>query len=379
MPKFVLLIIPYMEKARRLLDGTGRFEGTKPEAFQQMLSAMRGQIQFADSVGYDGVCWTEQHMQVEGVEVNTSPISFGIDIAARTKNLRIGSLGLTLPTHNPLRVAEEVALLDHMSDGRAFCGFTRGNTRRWVDTYAQHLSMSAASSDKSANDERNRELVEENWRIIKTAWENDLFSFSGKYWQIPPSGIEYPWKVAAIHGPGGVDENSMLQKVGIAPRPLQKPYPAVYAPFTFSMTTAKFWAREGVNIVTFVPDEDFTVTTIDVYWNEAKAAGHDIRRGARVALGAHLLVQETDQAAKRYHDEFASLFDYAYNTHPFYVPMGRSFSGTGAKVRAQVESLVERHGVEEFFLWHKVNCFEPEQEMNSLRIFAEEVIKPLNS
>jgi alkanesulfonate monooxygenase SsuD/methylene tetrahydromethanopterin reductase-like flavin-dependent oxidoreductase (luciferase family) len=378
MPRFNLLIIPYMEKADRLLDGSGRFEGSKPEAFQVMLAEMRKQIEYADRSGYNGVCWTEQHLQVEGVEVNTSPIAFGIDIAGRTRNLKIGSLGLTLPTHNPLKAAEDVALLDHMSGGRAFCGFTRGNTRRWADTFAQHLGVSAASSDKSASDERNRELLEENWNIIKLAWENELFSFRGKYWTIPPEGIDYVWQVASKHGPGGTDENNILKKIGIAPRPLQKPRPPVYAPFTFSMTTAKFWAREGVNIVTFVPNEDFTATTIDVYTQEARAAGHNIRRGQRVALGAHLLVQSTEAKAQAYRDKFAALFTYAYDTPPFHVPMGRSFVGTGEAVRGHVEALVERHGVEEFFLWHKVNCFEPEQEMESLQLFAERVIAPLN-
>ena len=378
MPRFTLLIIPYMEKASRLLDGTGRFEGSKPEAFQRMLAAMRHQIQYADEAGYHGVCWTEQHLQVEGVEVNTNPIAFGIDIAARTQKIRIGSLGLTLPTHNPIRAAEDIALLDHMSGGRAFCGFTRGNTRRWVDTFAQHLSMSAASSDKSASDERNRQLVEENWEIIKRAWTNEIFSYSGKHWQIPPEGIDYVWQVAAKHGPGGVDENHFLRKIGIAPRPLQRPYPPVYAPFTFSMTTAKFWAREGVNIVSFVPDDEFMATTIDVYTKEARSAGHDIGRGERVVVGAHLLVQETAEKAQAYKDEFARLFTYAYDTPPFHVPMGRSFVGTGPTVRAQVEQLVEKHGVDEFFLWHKVNCFDPEREMASLRLFAEHVIAPLN-
>ena len=55
----------------------------------------------------------------------------------QTKRIRVGQLGIVLPAANPIRVAEDIAMLDHMTGGRANAGFARGYQRRWVDVMAQ--------------------------------------------------------------------------------------------------------------------------------------------------------------------------------------------------------------------------------------------------
>ncbi|WP_163981051.1 LLM class flavin-dependent oxidoreductase, partial [Raoultella ornithinolytica] len=57
--------------------------------------------------------------------------------AMQTKRIRVGQLGIVLPAANPIRVAEDIAMLDHMTGGRACAGFARGYQRRWVDIMAQ--------------------------------------------------------------------------------------------------------------------------------------------------------------------------------------------------------------------------------------------------
>ena len=57
--------------------------------------------------------------------------------AMQTKRIRVGQLGIVLPASNPIRVAEDIAMLDHMTGGRANAGFARGYQRRWVDVMAQ--------------------------------------------------------------------------------------------------------------------------------------------------------------------------------------------------------------------------------------------------
>ena len=66
-------------------------------------------------------------------------------LGMQTKNLRVGQCGLVLPCHNPLRIAEDVAMLDQMTRGRAFAGFARGYQPRWVNTLGQHYSTLADS------------------------------------------------------------------------------------------------------------------------------------------------------------------------------------------------------------------------------------------
>ena len=115
-------------------------------------------------------CWT-----------STNPVLLDLYVGLRTKRIKVGQLALVLPAHHPLQVAEDVAILDQMTGGRAYVGFARGYQERWVNTLAQGVGVCATSSDKSARDLLNREAFEEAWRIIKTASTSDTFSYEGKY------------------------------------------------------------------------------------------------------------------------------------------------------------------------------------------------------
>ena len=115
----------------------------------------------------------------------------------------MGQLGIVLPASTPLRVAEDIAMLDHMSGGRAFAGFARGYQRRWVDTLAQqyHNVHAAPSKDRDAEVDRvNRAAFEEFFEIVKLAWTEDTFSYKGNFWQMPPPDV--PWDLEATRRMG---------------------------------------------------------------------------------------------------------------------------------------------------------------------------------
>ena len=105
----------------------------------------------------------------------------------RRARLRVGQLGIVLPANNPIRVAEDIAMLDQMSGGRANAGFARGYQRRWVDVMAQqtHGIHGAQPHQHDAIDAANREAFEECFRIIKRAWTEDFLDYQGRYWKIP--------------------------------------------------------------------------------------------------------------------------------------------------------------------------------------------------
>src|SRR5690606_31233495 len=104
-------------------------------------------------------------------------------LGMQTRNLRVGQCGLVLPCHNPLRIAEDIAILDQMTQGRAFAGFARGYQPRWVNTLGQHYATLADSdSDPAAYEQLKKELYEEHWEIIIKAWTNPTFSHQGKHW-----------------------------------------------------------------------------------------------------------------------------------------------------------------------------------------------------
>src|SRR6185437_15793475 len=111
--------------------------GMRPDYYQRMLKELSEQIKLADELGYDSVSFTEHHFHIEGFEMSQNPVLLDLYFAMQTKRIRVGQLGIVLPASNPIRVAEDIAMLDHMTGGRAIAGFARGYQRRWVDVMAQ--------------------------------------------------------------------------------------------------------------------------------------------------------------------------------------------------------------------------------------------------
>jgi len=112
--------------------------GMNPDFYQRMLKELTEQIKLGDALGYDSVSFTEHHFHIEGFELSNNPVLLDLYFAMQTKRIRVGQLGIVLPASNPIRVAEDIAMLDHMTGGRANAGFARGYQRRWVDIMAQH-------------------------------------------------------------------------------------------------------------------------------------------------------------------------------------------------------------------------------------------------
>ena len=132
--------------------------------------------------------FTENHLHIEGLEVSNNPVLLDLYVAMRTKRVRVGQLGIVLSASNPLRVAEDIAMLDRMTGGRAIAGFARGFQRRWVDVLGQHLPglHAVVPGDRQEMDRLNREAFEECFQIVKLAWTEDVLSFDDRFWKIPP-------------------------------------------------------------------------------------------------------------------------------------------------------------------------------------------------
>ena len=142
--------------------------GMNPDFYQRMLKELSEQIRLGDELGYDSVSFTEHHFHIEGFELSNNPVLLDLYFAMQTKRIRVGQLGIVLPASNPIRVAEDIAMLDHMTGGRANAGFARGYQRRWVDVMAQqtHGIHGALPNQHDEIDNANRLAFEENFRII---------------------------------------------------------------------------------------------------------------------------------------------------------------------------------------------------------------------
>src|SRR4051794_29607499 len=189
--RFFLFINPYCwpDKDTRIPMAAKR-----TDLYQATLDVLFEHAEIADRLGFEGIFFSEQHGNIEGIpEVTANPILLDLAVAYRTERIKVGQLGNTVTVSNPLHVADQVAHLDQLTKGRAMTGFARGNTPRWADQYGQHIPMRAAASDKSEADERNLRALMECWQIIKLAWTQDTFSFDGEFWKFPIPDTKWPY------------------------------------------------------------------------------------------------------------------------------------------------------------------------------------------
>src|SRR5712672_2953152 len=119
---FVLPTVPATLEDRQRLRPIGR----NTERYQQMLDELRKLAVFADDAGFDVFATTEHHFHSEGYEVSVAPLLLYADLAARTKRLKFAPLSLVVPAWDPIRLAEETAVLDHLTGGRFCVGLARG-------------------------------------------------------------------------------------------------------------------------------------------------------------------------------------------------------------------------------------------------------------
>ena len=159
-----------------------------------------------DRLGYDGLGFNEHHCSPYGLM--NSPNLMAASAAQRTKRCKLLIYGNLLPLHEPLRLAEELAMLDCLSNGRLISGFARGIPRE----YQVH---NVPLSDSRAR-------FEEAFEIVTKAWTEDIFSYEGKFWS--------------------------YKDVALWPRPVQQPRPEIWTPVVSSKESIEFAARNDIRI-----------------------------------------------------------------------------------------------------------------------------------
>lgn len=153
------------------------------------------QAAFADQLGFDHVWFTEHHFLEDGYLPAFQPVAGAI--AARTKNIRISTDIALLPLYHPLRLAEEMAVLDHLSHGRMELGIGMGYVPEEFKAFGVPLKNRVS-------------MTEEGIEILRLAWGAEPFSFHGKRYQIDdvnvfPKPVQPggpPLWIAAMSTPG---------------------------------------------------------------------------------------------------------------------------------------------------------------------------------
>ncbi len=135
---------------------------------EQFIDEMIEQSEAADQLGFDAVWFAEHHFDEYGIL--TTPQVLLSAVAQRTQSVRLGVAVVTLPFHNPIRVAEDYALLDVLSGGRVNLGLG--------SAYLPH-----EFAGFNVNPEEKVHIFNEALELIEKAWRGEKFSHKGKYFQ----------------------------------------------------------------------------------------------------------------------------------------------------------------------------------------------------
>jgi alkanesulfonate monooxygenase SsuD/methylene tetrahydromethanopterin reductase-like flavin-dependent oxidoreductase (luciferase family) len=277
--------------------------GRNNDRYQALLEELKRICFAAEDMGFDSFSTTEHHFHSEGIEMSVAPLLLYTDLAARTKRIKFAPLAIVLTTRDPIRVAEELAVLDHLTKGRLMAGFARGYQDRWVSVLGQKYKVKGTQSDKSATNERNRRLFEENWHIIKAAWTQDVLSYKGEFYEVPfpyEEGIR-DWVLGDITrergAPGELDDEGVIRGVSVVPKPYQKPYPPVFMAFSLSETSIRFAAKEGMISQIQVSKPDGFKRLCHVYQEVAAEHGRELKLGEQVAAPRYVYIGKTYEEA----------------------------------------------------------------------------------
>lgn len=243
-----------------------------------------------DGLGYDTMWLTEHHFQYEGYEVVPNLIQFGMFLATETERLRFGQMFNVVPQWHPLRLAEDFAMAQILTKDRMVFGVGRGTVPR----EAQSLGGVVASGDNEMSkelDRVNREIFEESMEIIKSAWWNETFSYTGKHFELPPAGIP--------------DRGSTVKDLTLIPKPIA-PIP-IWQPAT-SPATLEYVPAVGHHGVIPAGPPHMVKKNWDRFGEVASENGWEIGRSdARcLSLNCHVAPtrEEAFAAVRNPHDEW---------------------------------------------------------------------------
>ncbi len=279
--KFSVLYVGQIELDNVGLSGTPADERRYPnERLVEAFSTAKDIAQDMDRLGYYCLWTAEHHFQREGYEVFPNLILLGTWLATQTSRLKFGCAFNVLPMWHPLRLAEDYAMADIMTDGRIILGVGRGYHTREVETFGAPL----------LDNDANRELFEEQMEVLQKALNQESFSHHGKHYQIPPD-VDY--------------RGYRLSEITLVPRPVHLPV-ELWQPIA-SGKTLPYIAQRGIKGMVTLNGEKIFDDVAHVYQTEAAKAGRQLELGEDLCWGVGLYLADSQEEAVRrvepYHDE----------------------------------------------------------------------------
>jgi alkanesulfonate monooxygenase SsuD/methylene tetrahydromethanopterin reductase-like flavin-dependent oxidoreductase (luciferase family) len=337
---------------------------TPDDNFKRAYDEMLEQIEYAEHLGFDTVWLAEHHGSTYGSMPSGAVMAAAV--AQRTKFIRIGIAVNILPFNNPVRMAEDYAMVDVLSNGRLDYGVGRG----YQPSEFEMLGLGARQGESRA-------LFQESLEIITGLWTHEHFSYRGRYYDIPHAELR--------------------------PRPIQKPHPPIYvaalSPETFGLV-----ADKGYNLL--VTPTLMALPELKGFILDAKRrlveAGRD-PGSIEFPMNWQVHLARSEQEAKeRTRDAYGWYFDKVMQlvphgakvppTYEAYAEMARAYEEAGGFPIEQLQEMgvvilgdaqtaIERitevrdeAGINRISCWFRVGGLEHQKVMDSMDIFAREVM-----
>ena len=245
--------------------------------------------QLMDRLGYDTLWLAEHHFQHEGYECIPNILLLSVHLAHLTTRLKLGCAFNIAPMWHPLRLAEDFATADILTDGRVAFGVGRGYHTREVETFGAPLL------DQPAN----RDLFEEQVDIIFKAFNERRFSHHGQYYDLPP---KVPYR--------GYE----LEELTLVPRPRNRPVDCWQPIQSATQRGLDFMVKHGIKgIIGGGVAEGGAMDKVLEAWRDALArGGRESELGEDLSIGFHYYIADTQEKAikeaAKYFEENLKMF-----------------------------------------------------------------------
>lgn len=322
------------------------FRNPQRRRWSDLYGELLGQIEWADSAGFESVWLSEHHVTDDGYMPSLFVMMAAI--AGRTRNLRLGTAVCLAPLHHPIRLAEDVAVVDVLSGGRVELGLAPGYRPFEFDVLGVPRRERGIRTD---------EAVE----ILRLAWTGESFSYAGRVFE--------------------------LRDVVVQPVPLRGPELPVHIGGS-SPAAALRAGRHGCN---FLPDVG-TGTDLHRQYRAALAEnGFDAGACSITMNGCVFVCEDTDRGRAQVHRSLTYMYQ-RYDAwgresegsapSPF-EPVGAQrldglcIVGTPEQVARRVAALRDEFSPDRLIFWGRLPGMPIEDANRSLRLFVDEVMPAL--
>jgi len=367
----------------------------KKKPYKQILDEARDIAVYCDKKNWDSIWFTEHHFNHEGMEACPNPLMMCTDIAARTKQIRLGQACNVITFWNPIRLAEDIAALDHLSNGRVEVGIGRGVYGR----EAIHMNVEADLKDQA----KNKRLFQETLTIMKKAWTEQFFDHKGEFYTYPSPNFVWQHDMSPPNKDFVDLKTNKIKKISVIPKPHQKPHPPIWQ-VVDSTGSIEWAAKNGINCIMWIPTVKTLKKRFEIYKNaKSESEKRDVPMGEGIHLVRDMFVAETMEEAKKIAGKH--MVDYmrwvchwrGLGNHMDpgeklpetknkldllnyeFLHKRNMLFGTPDYIIEKIKELQSELNLKNLLVWSNFPGVKHEDAMKSIKLFNEEVIPKINS